>query len=497
MDASQTKATSASLADRYRVLLGIGSSLAGVLSEDDIYASVHRETTRVLEADGFYIVLHDPETDEAEVVYWADRGEGRRSRIPFRGSESEVIRTGAPVRVSDRLADRSLLILGDDRSSPTRSAASAPMRAGDEVVGALSVQSYRAGAYGDAEMELLQGIADVASVAIRNARHVTELDRRREEAERVLEIARALTASLDDREVLRQIVHAALELLASDGAAVWLLEEAGARVGASDGELAPREGALFPLEGEVVPILMDDRDSVIIEDLPTSELLSPANRRRLKGRSSMIVPLVSGERSIGALSVCSSATRIFHRDEARLLQRLAGHATLALENARLHARLRALSLTDPLTGLPNRRHLEMHLGQEFAAAKRGRRLSVVLFDLDDFKQYNDALGHLAGDDALRAVGKILSGETRAMNLVARYGGDEFVTVLSDTTKEGARRHAARVAARLVRHPLLGPLSVSLSFGVAEYREGVEGVDDLLRAADQDLYRSKGERGARS
>ncbi len=491
-----TTATPSTLAERYRVLLGIGSSLAGVLHEEEIYAAIHRETIRILEADGFYIVLHDPATDQAQVVYWADRGRGRHSQIRFRGSESEVILTGRPVLVNDRLADRSLLVLGDGDSAPTRSAVSAPLHGSDGVMGAISVQSYRPGAYGTEELELLKGIADVASVAIQNARHVSELERRRAEAERILDMARALTASLDDREVLRRIADASAELLTADGAAVWLLEEAGARVGASAGAIGPPEGALFPLEGEIVRILLDDRESVIIEDLPNSGLIPAGTRRRLKGESAMVIPLVASDRVIGALSVGSARPRTFTPDEARLLLRLAGHAALALENARLHARLRALSLTDPLTGLPNRRHMEMHISQELAAAQRGRKLSLVLFDLDDFKQYNDALGHLAGDDALRAVGQILSGETRAMNLVARYGGDEFVAVLSDTTLEGARQHAARVADRLSKHPLLGPLALSISYGVAEYGDGCETVEELLEAADTDLYRQKEARKSR-
>jgi two-component system, cell cycle response regulator len=241
--------------------------------------------------------------------------------------------------------------------------------------------------------------------------------------------------------------------------------------------------------------VVEDRETVVVDDLPATELLPLAFRRRVRGESALIVPLVSGERVLGALSLTSEEPRRFHPEEARLLQRLAGHAALALENARLHARLRALSLTDPLTGLPNRRHLELHLAQEFAAARRGRSLAMVLFDLNDFKQYNDTMGHLAGDAALRAVGEVLSGETRAMNLVARYGGDEFVAVLSDTSVEGARLFAERVRERLHRHPILAPTGLSFSSGVAEFSDAMtEGVE-LIEAADRSLYEAKGRRGA--
>ena len=243
-------------------------------------------------------------------------------------------------------------------------------------------------------------------------------------------------------------------------------------------------------------LVLEERETVIVDDLPATDLLPLSFRRRLDGESALVVPLLSGDRVLGALSVISEAPRSFERAEARLLQRLAGHAALSLENAHLHARLRALSLTDPLTGLSNRRHLELHLSQEFAAARRGRPLTMVLFDLNDFKRYNDTLGHLAGDEALRAVGEVLSGETRAMNLVARYGGDEFVAVLSDTSAEGGRLFAERVKRRLRSHPLVRETELSFSAGVAEFSDSMLEVPELVEAADRQLYQAKADRAER-
>lgn len=210
-----------------------------------------------------------------------------------------------------------------------------------------------------------------------------------------------------------------------------------------------------------------------------------------------MAPLNFGDRVTGALAVGVAHDRAFAEEDAHLIERLAGHASVALKNARLHASLQALSLTDPLTGLPNRRHLELHLGQEMAAARRGRKLSVVLFDLDNFKTYNDTLGHLAGDEVLHAMGEVLSGETRAMNLVARYGGDEFLAVLSDTSLEGARQHARRVADRVSRHPSLGPHGITVSAGIAAFDGSADSIKDLIQAADEDMYRSKAAKGSRS
>ena len=193
---------------------------------------------------------------------------------------------------------------------------------------------------------------------------------------------------------------------------------------------------------------------------------------------------------IGALSVRHGTVRRYSPDEVQLLSRIADQAAIAVTNARLHESMQALSLTAPLTQLPNRRHLEMFLTKEFAAARRGRRLAVVLYDLDNFKAYNDSAGHQAGDDALRAFGAVLARNTRAMNISARYGGDEFITVLTDVDRRGTLRHVERIAQVVADDPLLGPAGIRASAGMALYSERHESPEALIRAADRDLYRRK-------
>ena len=148
-----------------------------------------------------------------------------------------------------------------------------------------------------------------------------------------------------------------------------------------------------------------------------------------------------------------------------------------------------MAYTDGLTRLPNRRHIKLFLENEFAAAGRGRLLSAVLFDLDHFKEYNDRHGHAVGDQALRVFADVLARSTRRMNLSGRFGGEEFLAVLADTSAEGAMVFAERVRTVLKGH-LLGDPPLSVSAGVATFHPGMRSADELLAAADHALYQAK-------
>ncbi len=490
------------IAHRYRALLDIGRTLAGTLSSGDLYEAIYKETARVLEASGFFISIYDESADRADVVFFADRGVIKHDvDISYPGAQSQVIRERVPVLVRDRLDERALAEVGDAEADLTRSAISAPMIYKGRLVGAISAQSYEVDAYTDEDLALLRGIADIAGVAVDNAQHVSELSARRREAEEVEEIGRALASSLDAREVLGMVVDAVTTILAVHGAAVWLCDDpegercSVARVAASAGDISLPEGLPWVLTEGLAGRLLDNREVVVVDDITHSDIVPDNVREHVSGGSAVGLPLVVGDEVAGFLTAGSRNPRSFSESDVEVLRRLAGQASVALKNARLHANLQALSLTDALTGLPNRRHLEIHLQKEVAAARRGRSLVVVVFDLDDFKDYNDTLGHLVGDDILRAFARVLDNENRAMNMVARYGGDEFVSVLSESYLDGARLYARRVADAISADPVLDEHGVTVSIGLAEFdRASMKGPEDVLEAADADMYRVKGHRG---
>lgn len=487
-----------SSAERYRALLETGRTLAATLSADELYAAIHRETARALHASGFYISLYDQSRDLARVVFYADHDQVQHVDVSYRGSDSEVLSTQRASLVTDDLAERSLLVLGDKKSPLPRSAISAPLIHNGRLLGAISAQSREADTYTEDDLALLQGIADISAVAIDNALQFEELARRRREAEQIEEIGRALTSELDPQELLGKVVAAVLDVLDVDGAAVWLCEGRDgsvARVTSSSGDIALPLGLHWKLEGEIHRILLEERRPYVLDDIAAmSELVPSQVREHLSGGSAVGVPLALVGGVAGILTAGSRQPRHFGPDEVGVLQRLASQGSIALENARLHQTLHALSLTDPLTGLPNRRRLQIFLEPEVAAARRGRPLALAIFDIDHFKHYNDTFGHVAGDDILKSLARILVEENRAMNLVARYGGDEFVAAMSESDIAGARHFVERVLARVEQEETMSQFGITISVGAAAFDpDSMATMNDILRAADADMYQAKATR----
>jgi diguanylate cyclase (GGDEF)-like protein len=207
------------------------------------------------------------------------------------------------------------------------------------------------------------------------------------------------------------------------------------------------------------------------------------------------LPLTRGERVLGALAVYSTEPRRYTDDHLRLLDTVARLASDALANAMSHAEAESNALTDNLTGLPNARAMYMRFEEEAARARRtGRPFQVVMLDLDDFKQVNDTFGHRTGDRMLRDVGRILHGQLREYDFLARYAGDEFVAIVQDLTNEQTnelRERIERAVARFAIH-VRGDkhARVGISIGSASYGVHGETLDQLLISADEAMYSAK-------
>jgi diguanylate cyclase (GGDEF)-like protein len=179
-----------------------------------------------------------------------------------------------------------------------------------------------------------------------------------------------------------------------------------------------------------------------------------------------------------------------------MLTLVASQVALAIANARLYTRTRELSVTDELTGVHNRRHFQQMLQMEWKRAVRFERpLSVVMLDIDHFKEYNDTYLHVEGDKVLKRIGRILRTNLREVDTVARFGGEEFVLLLPDTDKHGATAAAEKVRKLLEQERFVSEKReptrpVTISCGVATCPDDVNEMEDLIDHADIALYKAK-------
>lgn len=215
-------------------------------------------------------------------------------------------------------------------------------------------------------------------------------------------------------------------------------------------------------------------------------------------RGSMIsVPLVIKGRLVGAINLHKKQAEGFSASEQRLVQAIANQTAIAVDNAQLQEKSRDLNNTDELTGLSNRRHFQEILKREVAQARRfSSTFSVIMCDIDEFKQHKSTLGNIQSDALLRQVGQTLLKNTRGIDLVSRFGTDQFIIMLPKTTKEGAFAAAEKLRKHILEEDFSTHIhsdldfNVTVSFGVTEFPGDSKNIYELLNLADRALYAAK-------
>jgi diguanylate cyclase (GGDEF)-like protein len=207
------------------------------------------------------------------------------------------------------------------------------------------------------------------------------------------------------------------------------------------------------------------------------------------------LPMVALGETLGVLHISAPSSAVFTPGRLALIQKIGEYAALRLANLRLRDKLHDQSIRDPLTGLYNRRYMEATLEQELhRSTRRHTGLGVIMADIDKFKACNDTFGHDAGDYVLKEISALLRRSVRASDIVCRYGGEEFLIVLPDSSPESVREKAAQMCTAVAELKLehagrsLGRITASL--GISYSQDGALKTDDLMRSADQALYDAK-------
>jgi diguanylate cyclase (GGDEF)-like protein len=326
--------------------------------------------------------------------------------------------------------------------------------------------------------------------------YVGELERSRDELRRGLDrLGETLSSTHDLGGMFAVILDTAAITLQAKAGAVYLLSPSGRdlRLEVARGYQAPQRASLKIGEGiagrsaaGVSVLLPSDRDPV-----------SPSRPVEPAAPTAIAVPLIRGDRTMGVLALYGrSIPEPFEREDVSTLGSFAAQASVAVENVLLHKEAQRLSITDGLTGVWNRRYLQLTLTKEIERGQRfGRPLSVLMMDIDHFKNVNDAHGHQVGDEVLVELTRRAMSTIRGqIDALARYGGEEFVVVLPETPSDGARVVADKILAVIRHRPFVeeGNTSVPLtvSIGVASFPEDGATADELIRAADLAMYRAK-------
>lgn len=342
------------------------------------------------------------------------------------------------------------------------------------------------------------GIAAVAR-DITDEKRVAEIVKRERDILRDLVTIQQELAAASDlplEAVMQLVCERAQDLTGAEGAGVQVVESGEMTIRSGCGTLAFFVGSRMPVDGSLFDDCLRTDTIIYCRDTRKSSRVDRPTVDRMGARSLMLVPLHGREGIAGILKIVSSKPSGIDPSAADVLRIVAAFFADSLDRAAradveraLRARLADLAVTDGLTGLKNHRHFQERLAEEVLRSHRnGTRLSIIMLDVDKFKEYNDAYGHPAGDLVLKTVAEILSSNARATDIAARYGGEEFVFVLPHTELAGASALADRVRAQIAaaNWPLR---SITASLGVAEITSE-DTPASLLARADVALYHAK-------
>ncbi|MCM2359630.1 MAG: diguanylate cyclase [Geobacteraceae bacterium] len=322
-------------------------------------------------------------------------------------------------------------------------------------------------------------------------RHGAELERTNAELKALYEVSVVLSRSFDMHELLSEVMQALA------GAGIFPFEIRGAIFLMEGGKLhlasfiSVSETMLTPCEnirmGECLCGTAAATGEIGIVGNFIEDGRHPRCNPGMAPYGRIIVPLKANDAVVGLLSLYTEPDVEVTGEMVKLLSSIGGQVGVAISNARLYEETKSSSLHDPLTGLANRRFLEVQLEKCIESARRyDRPLSVIMLDIDHFKRYNDSHGHVEGDRLLARIAAILLKDMRNADHVFRYGGEEFLAILPDT---GAAM--ASEAAERLRKAVEAEAGVTISLGVASYRKTMEDKESLIRSADEALYRAKG------
>jgi diguanylate cyclase (GGDEF)-like protein len=361
----------------------------------------------------------------------------------------------------------------------------------DEVAGILDCQSDKLNRFDEETIELLTLFSTQASLALENARLYTLERQRARQLQAINMIAQQSTAVMDLEDLLSRACSVIQQTFQISHVSLCLREDDDVVIRAHHGTLTPCFGASgrFPASQPPWSDVIAANGTVIERDLNAK----PDSVRLFKEcESRMSIPLISFGQTHGVLTLHSSRKNAFHENELQPLESVADICANSIQNAHYVQRVKQLAYLDGLTGIFNRRFFELRIMEEIERARRyGTGMAVIMADIDQFKSLNDEFGHLLGDEVLRQVSSLFHQQVRKIDVVCRYGGEEFGILLTQTNEPQALAIAEKLRKLVAEWQFPGvPRAVTISAGVASFPAHGKTRDEMVRAADSGLYAAK-------
>ncbi len=409
-----------------------------------------------------------------------------------------VVRHRAPRLVKNIQDDAEFI---DPMGMGMQSEVAVPLLSRDEVIGVLDVAGDLPNQFGESDVVLLSTIADQVSQAIVNARLYERERRRANQLATISRLGREIASLLNLPELLQHTVTLIQESFGYRDVNIFLVDRpqeiarfaAGSRTDDSDHESGPlpirmgSEGLIGKAIAERRAILEND----VQQNADNVEQPSPTVIQ-----SELVVPIQRGDQVLGALDVQSDQRDAFTEDDVFVMQTLADQLGVAMANAELHMAVEHQARTDSLTQVYNHGYFLEKLREYIELSQQSNNhLSLIMLDIDHFKQYNDRYGHVTGDNVLRAIVQVIRQNIKHDDIVGRWGGEEFGVALPNTDAQQALIVAERIRKTLAKFPLTDhagqPIEKpTVSQGVATFPQHAASFDELVDLADKMLYQAK-------
>ena len=325
-----------------------------------------------------------------------------------------------------------------------------------------------------------------------------EVGRYTERLEIIFNIGTAVSQTLNLEELLVNVLDKVLEITGMDVTGIFLLDEKTKelvlRANRGMSSSFVREIRVLSAGDGVLTQVLETGEPLLVENISLDHRFKHYGAKKERVQSFAALSIGAKEKILGVMGIGSYGYRVFSDWEVRMLGTIANQIGMAIENTQLYEHALELAFTDSLTGLYNRRYFMDQIEREFIRAQRSKApLSLIMVDLDGLKEINDRLGHHVGDRFLKEVARIVKVNTRASDVAARWGGDEFMLLAPGTDSKSAGKIAERIRAQVEGYKMKlegEEVGITVSAGIVSYPTHASSVSELVKKADDAMYSAK-------